>query len=193
MAKPNLQLAVPFFGVTDMEKSLDFYLKGLGFTIRNQWTPRGKIEWCWLSRDEVSLMLQEPRLKTHAIHASDQKKGFGITICIQCEDALALYHEFRDRQLQVTEPFVGNNMWVISVDDPDGYHLEFESATDVPEETKYSELGAAEGNRDSELGAAGGNRDSELGAAEGNRDSKLGVAGGNRDSDVSSPETPLSL
>jgi lactoylglutathione lyase len=30
-------------------------------------------------------------------------------------------------------------MWVVSLSDPDGYRLEFESPTDVPEETKLSE------------------------------------------------------
>jgi lactoylglutathione lyase len=30
-------------------------------------------------------------------------------------------------------------MWVTSVQDPDGYKLEFESRTDVPEETVFSE------------------------------------------------------
>jgi hypothetical protein len=30
-------------------------------------------------------------------------------------------------------------MWVVGFADPDGYRLDFESPTDVPEETKYSE------------------------------------------------------
>jgi lactoylglutathione lyase len=30
-------------------------------------------------------------------------------------------------------------MWVTSVSDPDGYRIEFESYTDVPEETVLSE------------------------------------------------------
>ena len=32
-------------------------------------------------------------------------------------------------------------MWVFSVTDPDGYRLEFESPTDVPEGTEYSAPG----------------------------------------------------
>jgi len=36
-------------------------------------------------------------------------------------------------------PFVGNGMWVTSLVDPDGYKVLFESATDTPEETEYSE------------------------------------------------------
>jgi lactoylglutathione lyase len=135
----NLRLTVPFFMVTDMENSMQFYIQGLGFNITKQWTPRGKIEWCWLEREQVALMLQEPATKDSLIHTSPIKKGFGISISIQCQDALALYHEYKSRDLNASEPFVGNGMWVFHVKDPDGYHIEFESHTDVPEETKYTD------------------------------------------------------
>jgi catechol 2,3-dioxygenase-like lactoylglutathione lyase family enzyme len=132
---PNIKLAVPFFGVANMEAALRFYIDGLGFKMTKQWTPRGKIEWCWLERDKVSIMLQEP----HAPHTQDDLPKSGPNICFQCEDAIALYKEFHERGLQVTEPFVGNSMWVIGLKDPDGYRIEFESFTDVAEETSYSE------------------------------------------------------
>src|SRR5580692_5647190 len=35
--------------------------------------------------------------------------------------------------------FVGNAMWVTSMSDPDGYKLDFESPTDAPEESEFSE------------------------------------------------------
>jgi lactoylglutathione lyase len=122
--------------VADMEVSLRFYREGLGFKLTNEWTPRGKIEWCWLQRDAVSIMLQEPRSRN-----ADQlaPPGGGVTISYQCADALALYHEFKEKGLTISEPFVGNGMWVVGLKDPDGYRLEFESLTDVLEETKYSE------------------------------------------------------
>jgi lactoylglutathione lyase len=134
----NLRLAVPFFMVADMETSLHYYTNNLGFTIVNTWTPREKIEWCWLQRDAVAFMLQQPRNKDHL--NGKEKLGAGVSICIQCEDALALYREFIECGIQMREPFVGNNMWVVSLTDPDGYCIEFESKTDVPEETKYSEV-----------------------------------------------------
>jgi len=134
---PNIRLTVPFFMVRDMEASLGFYVDKLGFKITNQWAPNGKIEWCWLQRDEVSIMLQEPRDR----EKFDQEgaKGQGISICFQCMDALALYHEFTAKGVEIKETFVGNNLWVVAFNDPDGYRLDFESPTDVPEETKYSE------------------------------------------------------
>jgi catechol 2,3-dioxygenase-like lactoylglutathione lyase family enzyme len=132
----NIHLAVPFFMVMNMEASLQFYVDKLGFILANQWMPRGKIEWCLLQRDGVSLMLQEPRNKEQF---NDTEKGKGISICFQCKDALALYHEFSSHNIETNEPFVGNNMWVVCFTDPDGYRLDFESPTDVPEETMYSD------------------------------------------------------
>jgi len=82
-------------------------------------------------------MLQEPRNR----EKFDQEgaKGTGVSICFQCVDALALYHEFTAKGIEIKEPFVGNNMWVVCFNDPDGYKLDFESPTEVPEETNYSE------------------------------------------------------
>ena len=122
--------------VTNMDLSLQFYVDGLGFTLKTTWTPRGKIEWCWLQREGVALMLQEYREGNPHI---DALKGTGVTVAFQCADALALYSEFITKGLTPKEPFVGNQMWDVALNDPDGYSLHFESPTDVPEETKYSE------------------------------------------------------
>lgn len=120
----NLQLAVPFFMVTNMEASLEFYTKGLGFTITHKWIPLEKIEWCWLQRENVAFMLQQPR--NNSYFEDKGKPGSCMSICVIC--------------IEIPEPFVGNNMWVVSVTDPDGYQLNFESQTEVPEETKYSAI-----------------------------------------------------
>ena len=133
----NIKQAVPFFMVSDMQSALQFYVEGLGFEMTMQWTPRGKIEWCYLRRGGGDLMLQEIRQEYAANF--EGKKGLGVSICFMCEDAIALYHEFSSRGLQPSEPFVGNGLWVTGIRDPDGYHIDFESPTDVPEETKYSE------------------------------------------------------
>ncbi|PUZ29406.1 bleomycin resistance protein [Chitinophaga parva] len=132
----NITQAVPMFMVISMERSLVFYVEGLGFTIKNTWLPRGVIEWCWLEREGVALMLQEYRGDHPHIHA---EKGVGIGIWFQCRDALALYKEFLSKGIKAEEPFVGNQMWDVRVIDPDGYILHFESPTDVPEETKFSD------------------------------------------------------
>ena len=140
VATANLRQVVPFLGVTDMERSLRFYLDGLGFTIMNKWEPEGRIRWCWLTRGGASIMLQEFVKEGHGGQRPEGVLGQGVNLCFQCEDALALYHEFRSRGLEPSEPFVGNNMWVTWLRDPDGYRVEFESMTDVPEDTTLSEF-----------------------------------------------------
>ena len=131
----NVKQAVPFFMVADMEKSLQFYVGGLGFEITHRWEPDGILRWCWMKLGEASLMLQE----YSKARRSEGKLGEGVSICFVCEDALAIYRDIKARGIEAKTPFVGNAMWVVSVSDPDGYRLDFESYTDVPEETVLSE------------------------------------------------------
>ena len=132
----NVKQAVPFFMVEDMKNSLRFYVDGLGFEITHRWEQGGNLRWCMMKLGETALMLQE--------YASGRmpagKLGQGVSICFVCEDALAIYRDIKQRGIETTQaPFVGNAMWVVSVTDPDGYRLDFESNTDVPEETVLSE------------------------------------------------------
>jgi len=134
----NVKQVVPFLRVSEMERSVRFYIDGLGFTMKHEWVPEGKLRWCWLTRGGASLMLQE--FLKEGPSAPQGKLGEGVSLCFQCEDAVALYREFRSRGIEAAEPFVGNSMWVTVLNDPDGYKLDFESMTDVPEDTKLSEV-----------------------------------------------------
>ena len=135
----NVKQAVPFFGVTDIEASLRFYVAGLGFTMKLNWSPEGRIRWCWLELGSAALMLQEYWKDGRQGGAPAGPLGQGVSICFMCADAIAIYHEATARGLEPSRPFVGNNLWVTSLADPDGYRLEFESPTDVPEGTVFSE------------------------------------------------------
>jgi uncharacterized glyoxalase superfamily protein PhnB len=131
----NVQQVVPFLGITNMEASLRFYIDGLGFKMKNQWIDEGKLRWCWLQIGSAAIMLQEFKEG----RAPKETLGTGMSVCFQCVDALAIYREATARGIQANEPFVGNGLWVTVMKDPDGYKLDFESPTDVPEETKLSE------------------------------------------------------
>jgi len=134
----NVKESVPFFGVSNMEQSLRFYVDGLGFTMRNKWIDEGKLRWCWLQHGGAALMLQEFRREGHDSWVPEGKLGVGVSVCFTCQDALAIYRDITARGVQAKRPFVGNAMWVVGVTDPDGYKLYFESPTDVPEETELS-------------------------------------------------------
>ena len=143
MKSVNVRQAVPFFGVTDMDASLRFYVDGLGFKIKNRWIPApeernpdGKIRWCWLQLGEAAIMLQEFLPE----HRPKETLGTGASVCFMCEDALALYREFNSRGVKTRRrPYVGNQLWVVPVTDPDGYRMEFESLTDAPEESELEQ------------------------------------------------------
>ena len=139
----NVKQAVPFFGVTNMEASLRFYVDGLGFKMKHWWIPDraedhpdGRIRWCWLQRGDAAVMLQEflPERRPK------ETLGTGTSICFMCEDALELYRDFKANGIETRQrPFVGNRLWVVPLADPDGYRIEFESPTDEPEETELQE------------------------------------------------------
>jgi len=143
MMNTNVKQAVPFFGVSNMESSLRFYVDGLGFKMTRQWIPDrpedhpdGRIRWCWLELGDAAIMLQEfwPERRPK------EPLGAGVSVSFTCEDALALYREFKSRGIQTRNtPFVGNRLWVVPVTDPDGYRLEFASPTDAPEESVLEE------------------------------------------------------
>lgn len=140
----NVKHAVPFFNVTDMESSLRFYVDGLGFKMKHQWVPDrdedypsdGRIRWCWLELGDAAIMLQEflPQRRPK------ESLGTGVSVSFMCEDALALYRDFKARAVPTRKrPFVGNRLWVVPVTDPDGYRMEFASPTDAPEESELEE------------------------------------------------------
>ena len=137
--EPNVRQAVPFFAVSNIEASVRYYVDGLGFEMTRQWIDEGKLRWCWLQRGGAALMLQEFRTAGHDSWTPEGKLGEGVSIYFICDDALAIYREISARGIHASKPFVGNGMWVTSLSDPDGYRLAFESATDAPEETEYSE------------------------------------------------------
>jgi lactoylglutathione lyase len=136
----NVKQAVPFFSVANIEASLRFYVDGLGFEMTQKWIDQGKLQWCWLQYGGAALMLQEFRKEKRERLVSEGKVlGVGVSIYFICEDALTIYREVASRGIKAERPFVGNGMWVMSMSDPDGYKVLFESYTDVPEETVYSE------------------------------------------------------
>jgi catechol 2,3-dioxygenase-like lactoylglutathione lyase family enzyme len=139
---PNVKQAVPFFMVTDIEASLRFYVEGLGFAITKEWRPdkgSGRIQWCWLQLGNAAVMLQEYWRDGSPGGAPEGPLGQGVSICFMCADAIAIYHEVIARGVAAKRPFFGNGLWVTSMRDPDGYQLDFESPTDVEEETVYSD------------------------------------------------------
>ncbi len=137
-SEPNVKQAVPFFRVSNIDESVRYYVEGLGFEMTGKWIDEGKLRWCWLARGGAALMLQEFWKDGHHANVPEGKLGQGVSVCFICEDALAIYREVTSRGIKASIPYVGNGMWVTTLSDPDGYRIEFESYTDVPENTVLS-------------------------------------------------------
>lgn len=139
----NVSAVVPLLMVPSMERSLAFYLDGLGFTIHNRWDPDGRLRWCWMSLGGAALMLQEAIESTREKMAAAGTLGNGAALYFQCSDALAIYRDAAGRGVHsLREPQVGNFAWEVFFADPDGYNINFSSPTDLPEETLLSEINA---------------------------------------------------
>ena len=137
MTQVGVRQLVPLLMVKSMEASLRFYVDGLGFKVTITWEPDGRIRWCWMELGGVALMMQEWGSNDPRRSELEGKVGAGVGFNFICQDALAFYHLMRGRGIEVQRPFVGNRMWVTSLEDPDGYSLHFESLTDAPEESVY--------------------------------------------------------
>jgi lactoylglutathione lyase len=131
----NLSQVVPFFQVRDMAKALAFYVDGLGFEVTLKWTPDApdRIRWCRLEAGRAALMLQE----LYPTSALTEPRGVGVSVSFFCSDALAIYRAAIAKGLAPQKPFVGNELWVVSFSDPDGFKIDFTSPTDVAEDTEY--------------------------------------------------------
>ena len=136
----GVRSVVPLLLVSSMTRSLAYYVDGLGFTIEHEWVVDGGIRWCWLTRGGAALMLQEPSGESHEAWKPAGKVGEGVSLWFICDDAVAIWRALRERGVDASEPQVGNGMWATTLADPDGYRLNFESPTDVPEETRLSDL-----------------------------------------------------
>lgn len=134
---------VPFFRVTDLARSLRFYVDGLGFRIERRWEPAGVLRWCSLRLGDAALMLQSFVCDDGSDLRPSEPLGTGVSLCLYCDDALAAYDALRARGVEAAEPFVGNGLWVVSLLDPDGYRIDLESPTDVAEDTTLTEHRAA--------------------------------------------------
>ena len=138
-SEANVQQAVPFFAVSNIERSIRYYVDGLGFEMTKKWIDEGKLRWCWLQNGDAAMMLQEFRTEGDDSRTLQGKLGEGVSICFICKDALAIYRDIKSHGIEASRPFVGNGMWVTSMSDPDGYRIDFESYTDVLEDTQFSE------------------------------------------------------
>jgi hypothetical protein len=52
-ANSDVKQVVPFLMAGVIQTSIDFYIKGIGFEIKNKWIDKGRIRWCWPQKLEA--------------------------------------------------------------------------------------------------------------------------------------------
>jgi catechol 2,3-dioxygenase-like lactoylglutathione lyase family enzyme len=117
MSTPAYSALVPMLPVTDVTRTIAFYLQ-LGFTIGNTHTPEGLNApvWAWLYTGRAHVMINQAEEPIEANHGT-------ASIWIYAEDVAATHELLKSRGLDAGEisypPYnVGGEF---HVHDPDGY------------------------------------------------------------------------
>ena len=121
---------VPMLSVDDIEKTVNYYVDGLGFRKKSEWIKDGRLRWCMLEYEGgAAIMAQEHDPES----GPEGKRGDGMTMYVMCDDAPSFYKMVIGRGIEANETFIGNGMHVVDLIDPDGYRISFESPTDEPD------------------------------------------------------------
>jgi uncharacterized glyoxalase superfamily protein PhnB len=119
----------PLLAVQDIQRSIAFYRDQLGFAMKGQAENEGKVFWCSMERDGVTIMLEEGADEV----GPPEGRGRGVSFYILCEDADAIHAELTSRGLKLSPPAVAYyGMKQLVVPEPDGYYLCFESPANNP-------------------------------------------------------------
>jgi uncharacterized glyoxalase superfamily protein PhnB len=115
----------PLIFVQDIHRSIAFYRDSLGFAVINKAGPDGAAVWCRLQCGGCSLMLQQAEPEDGPAAG----RGHGVIFYFLCDDADKMHAELTGRGLSLDAPRTAYyGMRQLTVPEPDGYHLCFESA-----------------------------------------------------------------
>ena len=130
MTSPKL---IPELDVSDLDKSLEFYTKTLGFKVKYD---RPEERFAMLEREGVQLMLEEAAGPGRRFTTVPLEKpyGRGMNLQIQVTDVDDLYSKaqasnasiiipLEEKWYEVSGDSAGNKQFVVA--DPDGYLLRF--------------------------------------------------------------------
>jgi uncharacterized glyoxalase superfamily protein PhnB len=107
----------PMLGTHDLQKTIDFYTKLLGFTLNGTW-PEAEPTWCNLSSGDATLMF--------STYGADGALEMSGSLYLYPDDVDALWERVKDHA-EVDAPLRDTEygMREFVVHDPNGYHLAF--------------------------------------------------------------------
>jgi predicted enzyme related to lactoylglutathione lyase len=120
----RLRAIVPSLTVNDLDASVRFYAGVLGFVVGERWEEGGKLQGVMLKAGTCEIGLSQDDFKK----GRDRQKGVGVRLwCHTAQDVDALAARIKaagGKLAQEPRDAMGGRM--ISIDDPDGYHISFE-------------------------------------------------------------------
>jgi catechol 2,3-dioxygenase-like lactoylglutathione lyase family enzyme len=121
----GIQQLWPLLTVQDIDRSIDFYTRLLGFTVVGEVTHEGRRFWARIERGGASLMLQPAEEDEDG---PPEERGRGICFYFICDDVHEFHAELASRGLNVAPPKrAPYGMDQVFVPEPDGYSICFES------------------------------------------------------------------
>jgi uncharacterized glyoxalase superfamily protein PhnB len=122
----NLTHIWPFFIISDIKDSIDFYVKKLGFEVQYI-GPEGDPFWAIVGRDNISIMLKAitPDIKPVPNHTRHEWAAWDAYIHVNDPDAL--FEEYKSAGVTFYQPLKDNSDGLrgFEVADADGYILFF--------------------------------------------------------------------
>ncbi|MCW5620422.1 MAG: VOC family protein [Burkholderiales bacterium] len=113
---------VPSLGVSDIERSLDFYRTFFGFEVLDSYDEDGRMAWCWLRVGAAELMLQQ--LSADQQIRLNPAIGQSWVVYLRVDDPDAVHARLRQGGFPASE--IGETEYdtrEFFVSDPDGYEL----------------------------------------------------------------------
>ena len=125
----NVQGIAPLLMVFDMQASLDFYCKIIGFEIAQSAGPEHDIGWVLLKLQHIELMLNTAyEIQDRPAAQSPERAAAHADTCLYfgCNDIDGLYNHLLCKGAVLKPPCITQyGFKAIELSDPDGYHLVF--------------------------------------------------------------------
>jgi catechol 2,3-dioxygenase-like lactoylglutathione lyase family enzyme len=113
---------IPSLGVSDIDRSRDFYHRFFGLELVDSYETEGRIAWCWLRSGGAELMLQQ--LTADQQIRLNPAIGQSWVVYLSVDDLDALHAKLRAGGFPVSE--ISHTQYdtrEFFVPDPDGYEL----------------------------------------------------------------------
>lgn len=124
--KPTLESISPNLLADNVNASVDFYTKYLGFTLIASVPETGEFGWAMVQRDTVTIMFQSLKSIEEDVPGLNLKKGASGTFFIKMKGVDEMYNSVKGKveiPMDMRTTFYGTREFIVK--DPDGYLMMF--------------------------------------------------------------------